>query len=403
MQYIGMQILLVCPDFPIRKRSRKYKFNIPIGLLKIAVYLKEKGHNVKLVFGQTDNIGFTPDIIGITSLFTYWAEYVKGCVQFYKEKFPNTKTVVGGIYASLIDIDEIKAYTGCDDVYQGLVSGAETCMPDYSLLPEPIDFQIVHASRGCPRRCAFCGTWHIENSIIYKKSIKDEIVSKHVVFFDNNFLANPNIDNILNELIELKKARKIVSCESQSGFDGRILMNKPYLAKMLKQAGFKYPRIAWDWGYNDWPKIEKQINILEDAGFSRDFMFIFMLYNWDILFEEMEQKRLKCWEWQIQILGSRFRPLDVIYDNYNVRNPQTSEDYYINPKWTDKMVKTFHMNIRKQNICVRTGSLFYSLDKKYKDLPENDKKLLIKSRDLNEITTFLDKNGINYWLPVSTK
>jgi hypothetical protein len=128
-----------------------------------------------------------------------------------------------------------------------------------------------------------------------------------------------------------------------------------------------------------------------------------MLYNWDISFEEMEQKRLKCWEWQIQILGSRFRPLDVIYDNYNVRNPQTSEDYYINPKWTDKTVKTFHMNVRKQNICVRTGSLFYSLDKKYKDLPENDKKLLIKSRDLNEITTFLDKNGINYWLPVSTK
>lgn len=394
-----MNILLVCPDFPIRKRSRKYKFNIPIGLLKIAVYLRGLGHTIKLVFGQTDDIGFVPDIIGITSLFTYWAGYVKDCVQFYRGKFPNAKIIVGGIYASLMDVDAVKSYTGCDEVYQGLVSEAEQCMPDYSLLPEPIDFQIVHASRGCPRRCAFCGTWRIENNVIYKKSIKNEIIARHIVFYDNNFLANPHIEDILNELIELKKARKIVSCESQSGFDGRILMKRPYLAKMLKKAGFKYPRIAWDWGYDDWPKIKSQISILEEAGFSRDFMFIFMLYNWDIPFEEMEQKRLKCWEWQIQILGSRFRPLDITYDNYNVRKPQTSEDYYIHPKWTDDLVKTFHMNVRKQNICVRTGSLFYSLDKKYKDLPENTRKWLIKSRDLKEITEFLNKNGINYWLP----
>jgi len=49
------------------------------------------------------------------------------------------------------------------------------------------------------------------------------------------------------KLIQLKDQKKIKWCESQSGFDGRILLNKPYLEKLLKNTGFRYPRIAWDW------------------------------------------------------------------------------------------------------------------------------------------------------------
>jgi hypothetical protein len=60
-------------------------------------------------------------------------------------------------------------------------------------------------------------------------------------------LANEHIKNILNKLIELKKRKKILWCESQSGFDGRILREKAYLGNMIRKAGFRYPRIAWDW------------------------------------------------------------------------------------------------------------------------------------------------------------
>jgi hypothetical protein len=31
---------------------------------------------------------------------------------------------------------------------------------------------------------------------------------------------------------------------------------------MLKKAGFREPRIAWDWGYNKYPEIESQIGYL---------------------------------------------------------------------------------------------------------------------------------------------
>ena len=98
---------------------------------------------------------------------------------------------------------------------------------------------------------------------------------KKIIFYDNNLLANQFIEDILNELIELKKEKKISYVESQSGFDGRILTRKPYLAKMLKDAGFKNPKIAWDHSINEKKLIKKQLDILIDAGFKPKEISIF--------------------------------------------------------------------------------------------------------------------------------
>ena len=79
-----------------------------------------------------------------------------------------------------------------------------------------------------------------------------------------------------------------------------------------------------------------------------------MIYNWDYKFEELENKRKQCYEWGVQIADCRFRPLNQTFDRYNSRfKEQNSEDYYISPFWTDKQVRTFRRNVRKQNICIR--------------------------------------------------
>ncbi|GAI75359.1 unnamed protein product, partial [marine sediment metagenome] len=72
--------------------------------------------------------------IWITSLFTYWAKYVKDAVQYYKNIFPQSKIILGGIYASLFSKEEVKEYTGCDEVYQGVISEAEKYPPAYDLI-----------------------------------------------------------------------------------------------------------------------------------------------------------------------------------------------------------------------------------------------------------------------------
>jgi hypothetical protein len=401
------KILLVEPQFPIPPKSKNHKDFLPIGLLKIASYLKSNGYDVQLVRGELklEEFSFEPDEIWITSLFTYWSKYVKNSVQYYKKIFPKAKVIVGGIYASLMP-EHCKEYTGCDEVFTGVYEEAEDFLPDYELLnaknPHPIDYQIVHTSRGCLRRCKFCGTWKIEPKFRGVESIKDKIKYRKVVFYDNNFLANPHIEEILREIIDLKRRKKLLWCESQSGFDGRILLEKPHLGKMIKRAGFRYPRIAWDWEYNMHKEIKNQIDVLIDAGYKSKDVYVFVLYNWDIPFREMERKRVKCWEWQVQIADCRYRPLNQTFDNYNPRKiGQTNEDYYIHEEagWTDALVKQFRKNVRRQNICVRHGYPFYCKEFEQKGVANEIMRATKFMKTKEEKIKFLEENKISYWFP----
>jgi len=409
-----MKILLVEPSFPILHKSKNHGNFLPIGLLKIASYYREQGHQIKLVRGNVsteiirqigDSRWYVPDKVLITSLFTYWADHVRESVQHYRKLYPNAKIIVGGIYASLL-LEQCKKFTGCDQVFKGVFQEAERYFPAYDLIkeanPHPIDYQIVHTTRGCPRKCPFCGTWIIEPEFKAKKSIKNEIKYRKIIFYDNNLLMNPYIENILKELIELRKEGKIEWVESQSGFDGRVLLEKPYLAKMIREAGFRYPRIAWDWGYEEHPIIKKQIDLLKSAGYSSKEIYVFMLYNWDIPFEEMEKKRIKCWEWKVQIADCRYRPLDQLFDNYNPRViGQTKKDYYIHEKagWTDVLIKQFRKNVREQNICVRHNFPFYSRSFEHKKFAREIRKKVKELKDIKDKIKFLESIGADYWIP----
>ena len=114
-------------------------------------------------------------------------------------------------------------------------------------------------------------------------------------------------------------------------------------------------RIAWDGPLAQYKEIKRQLDLLVEAGYSNRDIFIFMIYNWQIGFSEMDKKRRKCWEWKVQIADCRFRPLDQLHDNYKPRKAQTNNAYYIHENWTDELVKRFRKNVRAQNICVRMG------------------------------------------------
>lgn len=394
-------VLLVEPWFPIPNKSRLHKNFIPIGLLKLAAYYRNAGADVRLVRGEVpeSHIGMHPDTVLVTSLFTYWSGHVIRSVTYYKRLFPKAEIIVGGIYASLMP-EHCKRETRCDRVFVGVHEEAEQCRPAYDLLDDKVDFQVLHASRGCTRRCRFCGVWRIEREFKPKPSIKDEVIRPNLVFYDNNLLANPFIENILTELIELRSNSRVNWCESQSGFDGRILQEQPHLATLLKEAGFRYPRIAWDHAYSEYRAIERQIDILTNAGYKPRDVFVFILYNYELPFEELERKRVKCWEWRVQIADCRYRPLDQEYDRYNpCKKAQDASAYYIHPNWIDRLIREFRRNIRRQNICVRYRLPFYSkaLERKWvhKDLAARVRNL----GDRHEIVRLLSAEGVDYWFP----
>lgn len=384
------KVLLVDPNFPRASKSRNHKDLLPVGLLKIGTYLKCRNIKTKLIrLTSADNNEeelkkFNPDLVLITSVFTYWAKEVKSAVEFSKKIFPKTDVMVGGIFASLLP-DICKDFTKCDYIHQGIVKCAECLPPDYSLLEnngEDINFQIIHSSRGCNRRCKYCGVYMIEPDFTCKKSIEKELIRKNLVFYDNNLLINPDIEILLNELIRLKKEKKITKCESQSGFDGRILRKKPKLAKLMKEANFKDPKIAWDGPYKAYKNRKKEIDILVDAGYQPKEISIFMLYNHDLSYNEMEDKRVKCFEWGVQITDCRFRPLTRFDDNYNphARKPQSNLEYHINPNWTDEEVRQFRRNVRRHNICIRHNMKYHSYKAERKKISKEES---MKYRDMD--------------------
>jgi hypothetical protein len=414
-----MKILLIEPNFPIPKKSKNHKDFLPIGLLKLASYYRSKGHEVKLIRGlltkaeikQIRNRRWNhPDRILITSLFTYWKQYVVDCVNHYHHLFPSAHITIGGIYASLMT-DDCKSIPFVNNVHVGVHKGAEMCEPAYDLIaynPHPLDYQIIHTSRGCPRKCNFCGTWKIEPQFVSKSSIRSEVFQRKLVFYDNNLLLNPHIEDILDELIEMKQSGQILWCESQSGFDGRVLMSKPHLAMKIKQAGFKDIRIAWDGPYSEHREIKKQLKILNKAGYRNHSIFMFMIFNWDIPFKEMEMKRRKCFDWNVQIVDCRNRPLNQTYDLYNpnaFKKGQTGEDYHIHISsgWNDALVRKFRKNIRRQNICIRQHFEFYSRALEHKKVSKEEfykiMEHLNQIKGRREKKAYLRTTEIDYWFP----
>jgi len=359
---IRKNILLIEPAFPIPGKSKNHSNFLPIGLLKLASYFRNLGNEIQLIRGNRA-AEFYPDEIYITSLFTYWSRFVKDSVSFYRENYPNAKINVGGIYATLMP-KHCKVYTLCDEVFIGQHAEADRCLPAYDLVD--VDYQIIHGMRGCTRKCPFCGIWRIEN-LSYKneEEIKKEIIKNKIVFYDNNILVNPHIEQILQLLTTTTLNNRVIKCESQSGFDGRILAKKPHLAQLLKNARFDNIRLAWDFSLEQHSEVENWISILENAGYNRRNIFIFMIYNWSFDYEELEAKREKCFEWNVQIADCRYRPLNQTFDNYNshVKN-QTNNDYYIHSNWSDTLIKKFRKDVRKHNICIRYKIPWDVYDKK---------------------------------------
>ncbi len=383
------KLLMIDPHFPVPRKSIYNHTTLPIGLLKIGTWYQLRGWDVQLVrLAESDEpIDYSPNKIIITSIFTYWSKYVKDAVDWARKHY-DAPIEVGGVFASL-QPQLCKEVTGCDTVHVGVMKEAEGIIPNYSLLNQDIDYQILHTSRGCQRRCNGCGVYYIEPHQTFISSIKDQVFKRKLLFYDNNLLANPHIERILSELIALKKQKKILSCESQSGFDGRILRRKPHLATKLRRAGFVYPKIAWDGSVRSWKKRKEEIDILKDAGFRGDHISVFMLCNHDLKFAELETKRMFCFEWGVQVNPCRFRPLDQLCDNYNSWKRQTGEDYFIHPNWTDDKIKQFIRNTRRHNICVRFRLKYYNKNPKPKEVSKEFTKS-IKYMKYSEVLKYLN-------------
>ena len=301
-----MHVLLVEPDY--------YTRYPPLGLLKLSTYHKQKGDTTELVRGKVIPKK-KPDLIYVTSLFTYAWKPVHEAVQFYKKQFPKTKVILGGIYASLKPNHAEKS--GADEIHEGLFPKAEKLMPDYELVPE-WDGSIIFSSRGCIRKCPYCAVPKLEGDIRTNvKSIKPFIYPKHtkVILWDNNLLGSKNCGKILDELKEIN-----LKIDFNQGLDARLITNKT--ASKLSQLKFDLIRFAYD--HKGMRKaVERAIKILSAHGIHKRKIIFYTMFNYKDDPEDFYRRVRDLLEWGVVSYPMRFQPLDTLKKNS-----------YVSPKWT---------------------------------------------------------------------
>jgi hypothetical protein len=312
-------VLLVKPKF--------YSAYPPLGLLKLSAFQKGLGNTTELVYGTTDRVETVPDIIYITSLFTWAWEPVWEAVHYYSLKFPDAELWLGGLYASLMP--EHAALSGINPqrIFKGIFPEAECLCPDYGLVPEwnqKRKASIVFSTRGCIRACTFCGVPRIEGKMNSEKaSIKDLIWPGHnrVYFFDNNFLAGRNWECILSEVQELELA-----VDFNQGLDARLINDN--VAKKI--SGLKidrFVRISYDTS-DTGPSVKKAIELLNYYGIDGRKVLVYLLYNFTDSPQDLFVRIKNVLSWGAVAYPMRFQPI------YSL-----SKNDYVSPKWTKEQLE----------------------------------------------------------------
>jgi len=306
-----LKVLLAEPQ-----KSRKYHTPYPpLGLLKLAAYHQQRGDCVRLVNGISDD-GFEPDVIYVTSLFTYAWEPVHEVIRYYSTRYRRARVIVGGIYASLCSGHLKQTFGNRIEVYEGLVPEVEELLPDYSLVPG-CKASIVFSSRGCIRKCPFCSVPELEPKFEAKKSIKHLIYPGHkkVTLWDNNILASPYWRDIFDELEESE-----LEIDFNQGLDARLLTEETALR--LKRLRIPIVRLAYD-SKGIKKSLKQAIGLLKDIGIDGRRMVVYCLYNHLDTPEDFLERIKDLIDWGVVSYPMRYQALEP-----------GPKDGYISPNWT---------------------------------------------------------------------
>ncbi len=285
-------ILLVEPGY-----RNKYP---PLGLMKIAQYHGPAGKkdNVRFVKGEDSSAYETAwDRVYVTTLFSFEWDRTARSIDYALDLVGGQahRVFVGGIAASLMHdkyISEpnwrgvrfIKGLLGeapatslqldpfDEELYAEDTNGKpiEDLVPDYSILDHieyeyPVsDAYFTYASRGCVRKCAFCGVPALEGMQRDTNSLTDVVEGvsqlygekRDLILMDNNVVASANFKEIVAEIIDLgfergaklKRGRYELQrrVDFNQGVDARILCKDPMYLHQLSRIALKPLRIAFD-------------------------------------------------------------------------------------------------------------------------------------------------------------
>ncbi|MEM4736469.1 MAG: hypothetical protein QXD41_01215 [Nitrososphaeria archaeon] len=321
---------------------RYYTKYPPLGLLKLSSYHKKIGDTTELVRGTTRQVSREPNVIYVTSLFTWAWKPVWEAVRFYSMLFPKADLWLGGLYASLMP--EHAALSGVNPrrIFKGIFTEAEDLCPDYSLVPEwnkKVGASIIFSSRGCLRSCTFCAVPRIEGKLnAEKNSIKHLIWPGHkrVIFFDNNFLASSKWESVLEEIEELD-----LRVDFNQGLDARLISDR--VAKKISRVKIdRFVRLSYDY-IGMGPYVRKAINLLKSNGIDGRNILVYALYNFTDSPQDLFTRIKNTLSWGAVSYPMRYQPTNTL-----------SKNTYIAPKWDENRLNA----VQRARRVIGSGGAF---------------------------------------------
>jgi hypothetical protein len=394
----GRQILLLEPGY-----KNKYP---PLGLMKLAAYHGPHGKrdHVRFAKGFDEALRETAwDRIYITTLFSFEYRKIAETVDFALSLAGGRaeRVFVGGIAASLMNerfrseqrwsgVRFIKGLLSeppaialqldefTDELYSDDRIGTpiEDLVPDYSILGQieyryPVhDAYFAYASRGCIRKCHFCGVPKLEGAqrdVTSLSAVIKAIAERHgekrdLLLMDNNVVASPRFRELMAEIRDLgfaagarlKRPGERVAAQRRvdfnQGVDARILARDPMYLRELSTICLRPLRIAFDHLGLKGP-YERAVRIAHEHGLHE--LSNYMLYNFHDtpadLFERMrlnvelnEELGVRIWSFPM-----RYQPTD---------RPDRG---FIGERWTRYQLRSLQLILQATHGVVSGEPVFF--------------------------------------------
>ena len=365
-------ILLVEPGYP-----NKYP---PLGLMKIAAYHGPYGRddNVRFVKGDTPEVlNRVWDRVYVTTLFSFEWKRTSAAIDFALRavRGQSERVFVGGIAASLM-FDEflreprwagVRFIKGLLDQSPALslhlsadegdfgsedtgCTPIEDLVPDYSILGHipynyPVrDAYFGYASRGCVRKCSFCGVPKLEGGQREMPPITSIVIGvekqcgpkKDLILMDNNIAASSRYNEVIAEIRDLGFHRGALFERSSTpfvkrrvdfnqGVDARILAKSPMYLKEMATICIDPLRIAFD--HVGMRRVyERSVEMAADYGLRS--LSNYMLYNFmdtpsdlyqrmSINIELNERLGVRIWSFPMRYLPVTMKDRSYVGKNWN--------------------------------------------------------------------------------------